>query len=142
MKYRYTLDKDFTYELPEEFQYETLGTIRYADKKNKTWLILDGKTIKVLKGYTNDGNTFKFKVFGKVFGTPDGKVMPDGYPQTYYASLCHDALTQFMDDERMIYTREEADKLFYHMLKECKWKWSRLYFWGVRFWSKISFQDV
>lgn len=87
---------------------------------------------KVLAGYAWDGCTPKFSLWDIVFGTPDG--IPSNKtkkPKTYYASLLHDGLYQFLDADLPI-SRAGADRLFFELLRrDCfgpKW----VYFAAVR----------
>lgn len=139
----YILKKDYSKLLPKKWHRNMYtGNAIFLDKKGVLRLVLYEDSLFIPKGYSTDGCTPKMKIFGWIVGTPDGPTQKDGYPQTYWASLVHDALCQFQHNEAMPYTRKEIDELFFHMLKECGWKWARLYYWAVRIYSKITFQDI
>jgi len=87
-------------------------------------------TIIIPKGYAWDGCTPKFTFLDLVFGTPDGAIGKHGKPKTYYASMVHDALYQYKSEVPI--SRKEADKLFYEMLKEEDFYWSKVYYFAVR----------
>lgn len=104
-----------------------------------TWLsIANDGTIKVKgsngKGYAWDGCTPKMNLLHITWGNFDGKLKRFGKgnykPYTYYASMIHDVLYQY---KRCVpVTRKEADIIFYHMLKDSGFMWSRLFYVGVR----------
>ena len=141
----FKLDEDYVYNLPKKWQKDTMGGVfRFTDKYYGLYMELDGKTIKIRKGYQWNGASFQISIFG-IFqiGTYNGEIDPKtGKRRLYYATMIHDALTMNDDDPEMIYTRKEMDQLFFHMLKEAKWGRAKLYYWAVRFWSIISFQDI
>jgi hypothetical protein len=141
MVYIYTLNKNYFRFLPDKFKKELSCVINFHDEKGRCWLELDGRGVLIRKGYATDGCTPKINLFGWIVGTPDGPIQKDGYPQTYWASLVHDVLTQFQHDKKMIYNRKEMDDIFYYMLKECNWPYAKLYYYAVRIYSKITFQD-
>lgn len=100
--------------------------------------------IKLNKGfYSWDGCSPKFKLFGKEFGTWDGKLWDkffnrtnpilNGLPETYYASLVHD----FIYQSKGTFTRKEADALFKELLEQQKFKYTTLYYFFVRMFGWI-----
>ncbi len=94
----------------------------------------DGK-ITVKKDYSWDGCTPKFCFFDFLLGTPDGVVHKDtGRPKTYYASLIHDALYQFLPEipAEAKLTRRDADAFFLRMLAEYDFSPRGLYWFVVR----------
>jgi len=89
-----------------------------------------------LNGYAWDGCTPKFVKFDLIFGTPDGRLDDlTEEPITYYASMVHDALYQFKDGIPI--SRKSADIIFYKILKEAGFKWSWIYYAGVRLAGRI-----
>ncbi len=85
----------------------------------------------IFEGYSWDGCTPKFQLFGKVLGTWDGPIdKKTGKPAAYYPSLVHDVLCQF--ENKVPYTRKEIDKIFYSLLKYYKFPYPRLYYNAVR----------
>lgn len=75
-------------------------------------------------------------------GVPDGPFITDHLPPVYTidnkvpitwkASLIHDIGYEYMDEEDFPYTRKEIDNYFRILLEECGFKYSKLYWWGVR----------
>ena len=49
-------------------------------------------------------------------------------PKTYYASLVHDALYQFLGDETMPYSRQEMDQLFLALMNESRFSLATVYY--------------
>ena len=93
-KWLYRLDHPVTWRsghpFPHDMAFNDLSGIRRLE------ITSDG-AITVLAGYAWDGCTPKFNFFDVLFGTPDGVVdTRTGRPKTYYASLYHDALYQFL----------------------------------------------
>lgn len=134
--YLYTLKKDFKYTLPHGFRGRVNGMIRFYDDKFKKLAEISDFYITVYSGYSSDGCSPKIKLFNWVVGTPDGPIQDDGYPQTYWASLIHDVIWQF--NEQSPFASLERDKLFLYMLKKSNWKYSNLYYYAVRLFSKIT----
>lgn len=131
----YTLEDDFHYKSSSSFERDFVFSI-----DTKIWLILSWNgNIEIRKGYSWDGCSPKFEMFGKVWGTPDGSINKDtSLPKTYRASLVHDALLQFSQSEVMPFTRKEIDKLFYFILKQDKFKFAYLYYIFVRLYAAIK----
>jgi hypothetical protein len=105
----------------------------FRDKKGKIRLVIEtsGK-LTVMKGYSWDGCSPKFCILDIMIGTPDGAVYaPTGKPKTYFASMVHDALYQFLDAEAPI-TREQADRCFLELMEESKFVLRGLYWSAVR----------
>ena len=88
--------------------------------------------VTIFKGYSWDGCTPKFKLFGKTIGTPDGKIdEATGLPKTYYASLVHDCLYQYSQWLPYYIKRRTIDNLFYKMLKKSGFSAARVYWVSV-----------
>ena len=105
------------------FQDKT-GTIRLMLRKPNT--------IIVTEGYAWDGCSPKFCVFDISVGTPDGVVdSTTKQPKTYYASLVHDALYQFLLDG-LPFTRAQADACFLRLMAQTGFTPPRLYWLAVR----------
>jgi len=93
-------------------------------------------TITVLANYAWDGCTPKFCLLDIVLGIADGVVdTRTGRPKTYYASLIHDALYQFLDDGLPL-TRGEADRFFLALMERTGFVWRHLYFVAVRLFGR------
>lgn len=83
--WRYKLNSPFRHQSPQ------LAGIFFANE----WVSIHDGTIEIATDYAWDGCSPAWRVFGVWLGTPDGPLMADGRPQTYYASLVHDVLCQF-----------------------------------------------
>jgi len=57
-------------------------------------------------------------------------------PQTYFASMVHDALYQYFYE--LPYTRKQMDDTFHEMLKASGFKHAGLYYLGVRLFGGVS----
>jgi len=101
--------------------------------------ILKNGQIVIKSGYVWDGCTFKFNIFDLIIiGTPDGVINFDnGKPKTYYASLIHDSLYQFMNDKKMPFSRKEMDKIFFELMVETNFKMRYVYYFAVRWFAWI-----
>jgi len=86
-------------------------------------------------GYTWDGCSPKVNVCDLFFlGTPDGRISTKtGKPCTYYASLIHDTLYQFIDEIGI--SRREADRVFLHYLGDFQLRY--LYYFAVRMFGGV-----
>lgn len=109
------------------------------------WIKLTVKGLLTIKAskqrpFAWDGCTPKWIWFDLMFGTPDGAIdQRTGLPKTYYNSLAHDALYQFIP--RDMVSRKEADEVMravIHFRTEIAWtagmtyRWSGLYYRAVR----------
>jgi hypothetical protein len=124
------------YELEENYSWESglnlAKDYAFKDKTGVVRLILEkGGRITVTKGYAWDGCSPKLCFLDLLFGTPDGVVHAGmRKPKTYYASLIHDALYQFVPDGLPL-GRYDADKCFLRLMEETKFRLRVLYFWAV-----------
>lgn len=128
-KWLFRLEEDFTWQSGRDFSQD----LAFYDKKGKRRLEIrkDG-SLTVLKNYAWDGCTPKFCFLDILFGTPDGIVdKRTGKPKTYYATLIHDVLYQFLDDDLPI-TRKEADDYFLRLMTDTQFTLRDLYYWAVR----------
>jgi hypothetical protein len=129
VRWVYRLERNYSWEsshrLPEDFF--------FRDGQGKVRLIIEKEgTITVTAGYAWDGCSPKFCAFDILFGTPDGIVHAEtGRPKTYYASLVHDALYQFLREAAPL-TRRDADRFFLRLLKESDFLPAHLYWLVVR----------
>jgi hypothetical protein len=109
MKYKYVLEQDYTY------QSDIIGKRFTGVDGGRIWLeIYENGTIVVSKGYAWDGTTL----------SPDFK-------STYYASLLHDALYQFLNRGNPL-SRKEIDCIFRDIMKRDGFKLAGLYYGAVR----------
>jgi hypothetical protein len=106
----------------------------FQDRDGITRLLLtkEGEII-VLAGYAWDGCTLKFFLLDVVCGTPDGVVSTKTRrPKTYFASLIHDALYQFLPLDGVPFDRRRADWCFMLLMNEERFVLRRLYHIAVR----------
>ncbi len=131
----YTLEKDFVWESGHAIPYDLVFKDR--KKKDKVRMIIEKSgRITIKANYSWDGCTPKFSLFDlAIIGTPDGiSFGREHKPKTYYASLVHDALYQFIPDmeDQSTITRLDADNFFYKILEEHEFALRRLYWLAVR----------
>jgi len=125
------------YRNPENFSWESGLEISedlvFRDVSGGVRLILEpGGRITVTRGYAWNGCSPKFCLFDLVIGTPDGVVHArTGRPKTYYASMVHDALYQFLEADSPV-TRRQADACFLRLMAESEFMLRHLYWAAVR----------
>jgi len=134
VKWVYELEADFTWPsgLPGDRDWA------FQDRTGVTRLIVttDG-SITVTKGYAWDGCTPKLCVFDIQVGVPDGVVdFRTRKPKTYYASLVHDALYQFVPDGLPL-TRAQADRCFLRLMAESGFAPRWIYYVAVRLFGDL-----
>ncbi len=123
----YRLERNVTWDskrpIPED--------LAFFDKSGSVRLILETSgTITITNGYAWNGCSPKFCLWDLLIGTPDGVVHAvTGRPKTYYASLVHDALYQFLPDGLPL-TRRDADAFFLRLLAESEFA-PRWLYWAV-----------
>jgi hypothetical protein len=121
------------YKIEQDFVYRDTGWILQQEYVSE-WLHISQQgviTVKAnQKGYAWDGCTPKKSVFNLfIIGIPDGHVdYRTMQPYTYYASLVHDALYQYL--ESVPVSKAQIDQLFLKMLKDFKLR--RLYYLAVK----------
>ena len=124
---------DSGFEIPEDLVFfDATGVVR---------LILErGGRITVTRGYAWNGCSPKGCLFDFAIGTPDGVVhVRTGRPKTYFASMVHDALYQFLYADSPI-TRRQADDAFLRLLAESDFAPRGLYWLFVRLFGRIVWQ--
>src|SRR5436309_14115393 len=111
----------------------SLGSGRFRDKTGAVRLILrQSGRITVTRRYAWDGCSPKVCVFDILLGTPDGVVdSTTKQPKTYYASLVHDALYQFLLDGLPL-KRWQADRCFLRLMAETGFAPRYVYWAAVR----------
>lgn len=124
----YRLEQNFTWEsgLPVS------EDLVFRDRKGKVRLIIEaGGRLTVTRGYAWNGCSPKICIVDLLLGTPDGAVYgPTGKRKTYFASMVHDALYQFLDAGSPI-TRAQADDCFFRLMAESEFIWRHLYWLAV-----------
>lgn len=117
-------------------------TMEFRDEKGRLRLVIEKSgRITVRQGYAWDGCTPKICFFDILFGTPDGVVhMASGKPKTYYASLVHDALYQFLPEIPRIaqLTRRDADDFFFRIMQEYEFAPRWIYWLAVRLFGGLA----
>lgn len=130
--YKFVLAHDFTFSIDQAFPQD----ITFVDQANMSRLHIshDGK-ITVYKKYAWDGCSPKVSVFDWYYiGTPDGTMKRStGQPKTYFASLMHDALYQFMDHPSMPLTRKEIDQIFLDLMTQAGFSLRWPYYIALRY---------
>ncbi|MDG0996240.1 MAG: hypothetical protein P8O97_03755 [Gammaproteobacteria bacterium] len=111
------------YQLTESYHYKHKALT--AVDFDSDWLIIKNGLLTLNKGYTWDGCSPTFILFGLItLGTPDG-VLRYGKPWTYHASLVHDALLQYRASLPL--SKHEITGIFNDQLKEVRWPLRWLY---------------
>ncbi len=105
----------------------------FMDTKGKVRLIIETTgRVTVTRGYAWNGCSPKVCFMDFLIGTPDGAVHAGtGRPKTYYASMVHDALYQFLREQSPL-SRAQADRCFLRLMAESAFVWRRLYWLAVR----------
>lgn len=111
----------------------------WDEKKKKVRMVIlkDGRIFLKPK-YAWDGCTPKFCLWDIYFGIPDGAVHSDTLkPKTYYASLFHDALYQYLEKDRP-YTRKDGDRVFLEIMGKYNFRLKCVYYLGVRIFGGLA----
>ena len=129
----YVLDRDYSYNVKHLLNGQFSGPCAFEDGSGTRRLEIDREgNARVFTGYAWDGCTPKFAIFDIVIGTPDG--MPNLHttkPKTYYASLLHDVLYQFLD-VGLPMERRQADRAFLELMERDGFAPRALYYRVVR----------
>lgn len=108
----------------------------YEHKWFTLYFGMDFLMITVRKDYAWDGCTPKFKLGGKIFGVWDGFFNHrTKRPDTYYASLVHDVLLQFLGEHPI--SREHADNIFLWVMQRDDFPFAWIYYAFVRLWYYV-----
>lgn len=88
--------------------------------------------------YAWDGCSPKWERYDLILGTPDGRLdWRTLEPITYYASMIHDVLCQFINCKGFPISRIEADIIFRELLRLSGFKLTKIYFYAVRLYAKL-----
>jgi catechol 2,3-dioxygenase-like lactoylglutathione lyase family enzyme len=125
-KWLYRIDANYTWTSP----FRQDADYAFFDAKGRLRLLLERNgAITVTRGYTWNGCSPKLRVLDLLFGTPEGVVNArTGQRKTYFASLVHDALYQFLSDDLPL-TRAQADRCFLLLMRESAFLLAPVY-WG------------
>lgn len=129
VRWLYKLDENYCWESGVHFGSDYV----YRDVKERVRLIIEAEgRITVTKGYSWNGCSPKLCIFDINIGTPDGVVHKcTGRPKTYFASLVHDALYQFLRVNAPV-SRRQADAFFLRMMKNSDFCLRYIYWAAVR----------
>jgi hypothetical protein len=134
VRWLYRIDENVAWQCPRRFKqdyvfFDADGTVRLIVQR-------DG-TLTVTRGYAWNGCSPKICIFDIVLGPPEGVVHAvTGHPKTYYASLLHDALYQFLHAGLPL-TRAEADHFFLMRLRETNFRPAPIYWAAVRVFGRF-----
>ena len=135
----YILDKAYDYNIRDYLPDNWDEGCAFVDRKGcKRLEIHPNGNARVLADYAWDGCTPKFSVLDIAFGVPDG--IPNQStkkPKAYYASLLHDVLYQFLDNDLPL-SRANADRIFLDILKRDQFAPRLIYYMAVRIFGGVS----
>lgn len=133
-KWLYRIDANYTWTSP----YGQDADYAFFDGRGRLRLLIERNgAITVTHGYTWNGCSPKLRVLDLLFGTPEGVVNArTGQRKTYFASLVHDALYQFLADDLPL-TRAQADRCFLLLMRESAFLLAPLYWAFVRVFGGI-----
>jgi len=129
VKWVYRSDSNFSWDSgfdieEDRFFLDETGTVRL--------IIEEGGRITVTRGYAWNGCSPKVCFFDLLIGTPDGVVhINTERPKTYFASMVHDALYQFLRINSPV-SRRQADKCFLRLMAESEFSLRYIYWIAVR----------
>ena len=105
----------------------------FFDSSGKVRLIIEAAgRITVTRGYSWNGCSPKVCVLDLLIGTPDGVVNArTGRPKTYFASMVHDALYQFLRANSPV-SRRQADRCFLQLMDDSEFSLRYVYWLAVR----------
>jgi len=103
--------------------------IKNWDGGDQDWFYIHNGWWFIKKGTIWDGATI-------VSDGPEDPKKP-GYPITWLATLIHDLGYMFMLEDDFPYTRKQLDKIFYDFMEKVNFKYSKLYYKGVRIFGGV-----
>ncbi len=129
VKWLYRADDNFRWDSGLEIDEDMV----FRDERGAIRLILErGGRITVTRGYAWNGCSPKFCFLDLLIGTSDGVVHArTGRPKTYFASMVHDALYQFLQADSPV-NRRQADACFLRLMAESEFALRYLYWAAVR----------
>jgi hypothetical protein len=133
VRWIFILDQDYVYNIRRYLPSNWNEGCAFVDRNGRRRLeIHPNGDARVLEGYAWDGCTPKLFLFDIVIGTPDG--VPNKItkkPKTYYASLLHDVLYQFLDANLPL-SRAQVDKVFLDIMTRDHFALRKIYYGVVR----------
>jgi hypothetical protein len=139
IKWIYILETDFRFNISKYLPKAWNTSYAYFDARGKPRMHINanGDWV-VLAGYAWDGCTPKYAFYDLLIGTPDGAPHPKTKkPKTYYASLVHDVLYQFLDINPEV-GKAQADKIFFELLARDDFALRRVYFYAVSWFGGLG----
>lgn len=130
VKWVYRSDSNFSWESDFDIKEDRF----FLDEKGTLRLIIEKERgrITVTRGYAWNGCSPKGCFFDLIIGTPDGVVhIKTERPKTYYASMVHDALYQFLRVNSPV-SRRQADECFLRLMAESEFSLRYIYWSAVR----------
>ncbi|HTS88761.1 MAG TPA: DUF1353 domain-containing protein [Gemmatimonadales bacterium] len=113
----------WVFTLPADFIWDsglpTGRSLSFRDRTGTVRLVVHRSGVLTVPArYAWDGCSPKVCLWDVLIGTPDGVIdSRTKRPKTYYASLVHDALYQFLLDG-LPFTRAQADRCFLRLMEE------------------------
>ncbi len=131
----YKLDESYSWDSHHQIPADLI----LRDAKGRVRLVMEASgRIAITPGYAWNGCSPKFCVFDLLLGTPEGVVHAvQQKPKTYYASLVHDALYQFLTDGAPV-KRHHADAFFRQLLQEADFGPAWVYWLAVRAFGGVA----
>lgn len=117
------LKKYYKYMLHSDYYYQN-DRLKGVAFKNKWVEIKPSGEMIISRLYSWDGCSPKYKVFGIVIGTPDGK-----NDECRLASCVHDVFCQFINDIPV--NKNTVLGIFSDMLRDAEWKLAGIYVYAV-----------
>lgn len=130
------------YRADENFEWDSGLSIPedqvFLDAGGKVRLIIETTgRVTVTRGYSWNGCSPKVCFFDLLIGTPDGVVdAQSGRPKTYFASMVHDALYQFLGAASPI-SRAQADGCFLRLMAASNFSLRYVYWVAVRLGGRL-----
>lgn len=141
VRWIYVLEDDVVYNIRKHLPSDWRKSYAFFDKNGNCRLeIHSNGDARILSGYAWDGCSPKFSFFDILVGTPDG--IPNELtkkPKTYYASLMHDVLCQFLEINPDV-PRKKADKIFFELLERDRFAPKYLYYFAVSVFGGLGHQ--
>lgn len=135
----YVLDEDMVYNIRPHLPAGWQEGYAFLDRQGRCRLELHPNgDLRIPAGYAWDGCTPKYALFDILLGIPDGAPSHRTQkPKTYYASLVHDVLYQFLELNPAV-PRRVADRIFLELMARDGFAPRRLYYAAVVLFGGLS----